>query len=233
MRSWTVHHTAPAKPGPAEDGPKPPPAPPPRPGWHRWVMPVAALITVGLLLLPGMTTPGVTSLSYTDFTSKVADGDVASVTIDDTGGVTGTLTDKSRFSTQVPTALDNAGLTRQLKAKGVEITAVAAKTPWWTALVAWLPLVFILGLLVWSGRATQRAMAGGIGGLGGFGRSRAKIIEAERPTTRFEDVAGYDGVKQEVGEVVDFLRHPERYAAAGAKGRAGWSWSDHPAPARR
>jgi cell division protease FtsH len=196
-------------------------------------MPVAALITVGLLLLPGMTTPGVTSLSYTDFTSKVADGDVASVTIDDTGGVTGTLTDKSRFSTQVPTALDNAGLTRQLKAKGVEITAVAAKTPWWTALVAWLPLVFILGLLVWSGRATQRAMAGGIGGLGGFGRSRAKIIEAERPTTRFEDVAGYDGVKQEVGEVVDFLRHPERYAAAGAKGRAGWSWSDHPAPARR
>jgi cell division protease FtsH len=49
-------------------------------------------------------------------------------------------------------------------------------------------------------------------------RSRAKIIEAERPTTRFADAAGYEGVKQEVSEVVEFLRAPERYAAAGAKG---------------
>jgi cell division protease FtsH len=60
-----------------------------------------------------------------------------------------------------------------------------------------------------------------VGGIGGFGRSRAKIIEAQRPKTRFADVAGYDGVKQEVSEVVDFLRDPARYAAAGATGPRG------------
>src|SRR4029077_5671244 len=56
---------------------------------------------------------------------------------------------------------------------------------------------------------------------GGFGRSRAKVIEAERATTRFTDVAGYDGVKQEISEVVGFLRDPMRYAAAGATGPRG------------
>jgi ATP-dependent 26S proteasome regulatory subunit len=50
---------------------------------------------------------------------------------------------------------------------------------------------------------------------------RAKIIETERPQTRFADVAGYEGVKQEVSEVVDFLRDPRRYAGAGAKGPRG------------
>ncbi len=75
-----------------------------------------------------------------------------------------------------------------------------------------------LDLFVWTGRAARRSLAGG---LGGFGRSRAKVIEAERPTTRFTDVAGYDGVKQEISEVVDFLRDPQRYAAAGAQGPRG------------
>ncbi|MEU9046298.1 MULTISPECIES: hypothetical protein [unclassified Kitasatospora] len=50
---------------------------------------------------------------------------------------------------------------------------------------------------------------------------RRQIIEAERPSIRFADVAGYEGVKQEVSEVVEFLRSPERYAAAGAKGPRG------------
>src|SRR5438094_8563200 len=79
-------------------------------------------------------------------------------------------------------------------------------------------LLLIVGLFVWTGRAAQRSLAGGIGG---FGRSRAKVIEAERPTTRFTDVAGYEGVKQEISEVVDFLRDPQRYAAAGAQGPRG------------
>ena len=50
-----------------------------------------------------------------------------------------------------------------------------------------------------------------------MGRFGAKVVDAERPTTTFADVAGYEGVKRDVSEVVDFLRHPEKYAAAGAK----------------
>jgi len=59
------------------------------------------------------------------------------------------------------------------------------------------------------------------GGFGSIGRSRAKLIETERPTTRFTDVAGYEGVKQEISEVVDFLKNPQRYAKAGAMGPRG------------
>ena len=50
----------------------------------------------------------------------------------------------------------------------------------------------------------------------GIGASQAKVYDEERPTTRFADVAGYEGAKREISEVVDFLTHPERYAAAGA-----------------
>lgn len=71
---------------------------------------------------------------------------------------------------------------------------------------------------MWSGRRAARTPGGG---LSANGRARAKIIEAERPTTRFEDVAGYEGVKQEISEIVDFLRSPERYAVVGAKGPRG------------
>ena len=210
--------------GPPGTPPTPPPtggpqgAPPTPPRWRRWLLPVALAVTLALLLVPGLGRTSTETLSYTELVSRVDDGAVKAVTISDVGTVTGTLDDGTRFSSQVPTALDTSRLTRQLEAKDVAITATAGGTPWWTALLGWLPLLLILGLLLWSSRAAQKAA---VGGLGGFGRSRAKVIEAERPATRFDDVAGYEGVKQEVGEVVDFLRRPERYAAAGAKGPRG------------
>ena len=58
-------------------------------------------------------------------------------------------------------------------------------------------------------------------GIGGIGRSKAKVTDAERPATRFSDVAGYEGAKQEIAEVIDFLRSPDRYAKAGAIGPRG------------
>jgi cell division protease FtsH len=65
------------------------------------------------------------------------------------------------------------------------------------------------------GRRAGRQLAGGFMG------SRAKVYDADRPQTRFADVAGYEGAKQEVSEVVDFLKHPERYSRAGAMGPRG------------
>jgi cell division protease FtsH len=118
----------------------------------------------------------------------------------------------------VPTVLDPAELTTELERTGVQVTAKQSGNSLLTILLSFLPLAIIIGLFVWSGRQAQRALAGGIGG---FGRSKAKIVGAERPTTRFDDVAGYEGVKQEVSEVVDFLRDPAKFAAAGAKGPRG------------
>ena len=180
------------------------------------------LLVMGSLFLPSIlagsqSTPSVT---YTDLLSKVDTGTVKAVQIDDKGSVTGTLTDGSKFTSQIPTALADTQLEQKLQAHQVQITGtVSSSGSTWSSVLVWLiPIALILGLLVWSGRAAQRSLAGG---LGGFGRSKAKIIEAERPTTRFADVAGYEGVKQEVMEVVDFLRDPSRYAAAGAKGPRG------------
>ena len=207
----------------ARSGPPPDPllkAPPPQPPrWPQWLLlPLSIFAIVMLLILPSLWSTSVTSLSYTDFLSKVDSGQVVSVTIDDQGSVVGKFRDGSAFTSRIPIALNNAGLESRLVAKKVRITAEKSSTGWGGALLAFLPLLLLIGFFVWSGRQAQRSLAGGVLG---FGRSRTKIIEEERPTTRFTDVAGYEGVKQEVSEIVDFLRDPAKYAAAGAKGPRG------------
>ncbi|BFV55391.1 ATP-dependent zinc metalloprotease FtsH [Kitasatospora sp. CMC57] len=214
------HPTGRAKPGPPPDPPKPAkPAPESPPGWRRWLLPVAIAVTMVFVLLSRIPSGTGTRYPYTDFTGRVDAGQVKTVEITDKGAVSGTLKDGTKFTTQIPTALDSSGLTRQLQSQHVEITAkTTVGSSALTTLLVFLPLIVLVGFFLWSGRMATRAMSGG---LSAVGRSRAKIIEAERPNTRFADVAGYEGVKQEVSEVVDFLRSPERYAAAGAKGPRG------------
>jgi cell division protease FtsH len=214
-----THRTAPAKPGPKPD-PQPKPAPPSPPWWRPWLMPIGLLITLLLLLGPGLLAGGErpAPLTYTDFVAKVEAGQVKSVVIDDKGKVTGTFTNGKDFTSQIPTALDNSSLDQLLESKNVEVKGKQSGSSLSTILLSFLPLLLLIGFFLWTGRQAQRSLVGGIGGIG---RSRAKLIETERPTTRFEDVAGYDGVKQEISEVVDFLRNPERYLAAGAVGPRG------------
>ncbi len=89
--------------------------------------------------------------------------------------------------------------------------------------MALLPFLFLIGIFVWIGRQSRRQLGalGGIGGVMGVGRSKAKVYDEEKPTTRFTDIAGYEGSKREVMEVVDFLKQPERYEKAGAVGPKG------------
>jgi len=212
------HLSVAPKSGPPRD--PPPPTPEPRAGWGRWLWPVIFLVVLMALLLPGLSHPSTTkSIAYSDFVSDVNAGRVASVTINDKGSVSGTLSGGGSFTSQLPTALGTGQLEQQLTSKHVTITGTRTATAGWLSwLIGFLPLLLLIGFLLWIGRNAQRSLAGGIGG---FGQSRAKIIEKERPATRFPDVAGYDGVKQEVSEVVDFLRDPARYAAAGAQGPRG------------
>ncbi|MEU0510479.1 MULTISPECIES: ATP-dependent zinc metalloprotease FtsH [unclassified Amycolatopsis] len=206
-----------AKPGPPPD-PAPKPQPPKPPAWQRWLSPLLWLVVLGAVLGPiWLFSPGGSTLPYTEFVAKVDANQVEKVTVDDVGTVTGTLRDGTAFSSQVPTALGDTGLERRLADHGVAVSG-KLHTSWTSLLVTFLPVVLLIGLFFWMGR---RAQGSPIGGVMGFGRAKAKIIEAQRPTTRFTDVAGYEGVKQEIGEVVDFLRNPGRYAAAGAKGPRG------------
>ncbi|MFI9362800.1 ATP-dependent zinc metalloprotease FtsH [Kitasatospora sp. NPDC053057] len=201
-------------PGPGGTPPKPPP-----PALRRWLLPVAVLVTLLLLVLFSKSAPTGPRYGYTDFLNRVDTGQVQTVDVTDTGGVSGTLKDGTHFTSQIPTALDTSQLSHALSDQHVNVTGSrSGGSSIWSTLLLFLPLLIFGGLFLWSGRMAARSLGGG---LSAIGRSRAKIIEAERPATGFADVAGYEGVKQEVSEVVDFLRSPERYAAAGAKGPRG------------
>jgi len=217
IRLGHTHLSRSVEPGPPKEPPQP--TPPPPPAWRRWLLPIGMIILIGLLFWPSfLRSSPTTKYTYTTFQNQVIAGDVKSVSIDSNGAVTGKLANGKEFTSQLPTALDRSQITQQLNAHNVQITATQAGGGLLaTLLPSLIWLILIVGLFVWTGRAAQRQLSG----IGGFGRSRAKVIEAERPTTRFTDVAGYDGVKQEISEVVDFLRDPQRYAAAGAQGPRG------------
>ena len=188
-----------------------------RPGPLSWLIPLLiTIVGVTLIAVLGNQTTPVTSYKYSTFVAKVTANQVRDVTIDPNGNITGTLTHKHAFTTRVPTGIGDTGLITLLQQHDVVIKATGSSTSAWSVIFALLPWVFFIGLIVWFARRAGRGMTGA-GGVGGFGRSRAKIIEQERPTTTFADVAGYDEVKREVTEVVDFLRNPDRYRRVGAK----------------
>jgi cell division protease FtsH len=218
-RPQWVHHSNPAKSGPPPDrGPGPAPPPPPR--WRSWLPAVGLVISILIfsLLSGAMNQNRPQELSYTDLKAKVAAGQVASVSIDENGQVEGKLRDGTSFTSAVPTAIGDTELAKLLDEHNVEVTGVAPRTTIGSVLLSLLPLLLFIGFFVYLGRSTRRQLAGGIGGIG---RSRAKVFDAERPETTFADVAGYEGPKREVTEVVDFLKNPDRYRRAGAVGPKG------------
>jgi cell division protease FtsH len=209
------HETGAARSGPPPDRP-PSPAPPP-PRWRNWLLIAGLVLTVVLFLLPVPTAGKVQQLSYSQLKSDIRAGQVASVALGPDGGITGKLTNGTQFESSYPTGLQDPQFAQLLDQHNVQVTTQAARTSMWSVLLNLLPLAVILGLFVWSGRSTRRQLAG----LGGIGRSRVKVFDMERPVTTFADVAGYEGAKREVTEVVDFLKHPDRYRRAGAVGPKG------------
>lgn len=230
-KTRVVHATNSAKSGPPpERTPSPTPPPPPPPTWGRWLLLLlGGLITALLFFNNAPAQPTVKAIAfYPTFQSDVSQGQVRSVSIDPSGAVQGTFQHGSKFSTQIPTALSDSGLVSLLEKKNVQIQASSGQSSGTLVFIEYilinmLPLVLVVGLLFWFGRRASRQL-GGMGGMGGIanvGRSRAKVFDAEKPSTLFSDVAGYEGAKQEVSEVVDFLKHPDRYRRAGARGPRG------------
>ena len=211
------HFTAPAKPGPPRDQPRPP-APPPPPRWRSWVLLAGIAITIALLFASNTKSTPTQSFSYTQFLSEVQSNKVKTASIDSTGGVSGALSNGDNYTSQIPTALADNTLAGVLETHHVNITGVGSGSSFWIDVLSFLPLLFFVGLFIWLGRSTRRQLAGGVMGIGG---SKAKVYDEDRPSTRFSDIAGYEGAKQEVMEVVDFLKHPDRYASAGAIGPRG------------
>jgi cell division protease FtsH len=129
------------------------------------------------------------------------------------GSITGTLEDGTEFQSNGP--IEPSEEDRALfEEHDVAVKFETPQSSWFEALLPLLiPVVLIIGIFWFM----QRRAASQMGGIMSIGRSKAKTYTTERPGTMFADVAGYEGVKQEITEVVDFLRHPERFAEIGAR----------------
>jgi cell division protease FtsH len=207
-----------ATPPPPGDKPGPSKAPPPPPAWRHWLLPIGIIVALFLwIFLPAVHQAGQTSLSYSpQFLSDVAAHKVKTVTIAQPGGTSsGTLTDGTNYTVVIP---PQAGqdLLNSLQAGKVEVTSSTSSPGFGSELLSWVLILAPILLFGWFFLRLSRGAGGQLQGVLGAGRSRAKVFDEERPNTTFADVAGYDGAKAEISEVVDFLRKPDRYARAGA-----------------
>jgi cell division protease FtsH len=212
------HRTVPARrPDPEENRPKTPPPQPP-PSWRHWLIWIGLAISLALFFLPYKTSPTPVSLNYTQFLKDVTGNTVKSATIDANGAITGKLTDGKSYTSQIPTGLTDTSLAPLLEAHNVTITGKSPASST-LGLLLWdvVPFLLFLGIFLWLGRRAGRQFAG----LGSLTGSKAKLYDATKPSIGFSEVAGYEGAKQEVSEVVDFLKHPDRYTKIGAVGPKG------------
>src|SRR5580692_8695735 len=206
-----------ASPPPLGDKPAPPTPPPPPPAWRHWLIPVGILVALFLwILLPAVHSPSTTSLNYSQFLNDVTAHKVKTITIAQSGGTSsGTLTNNSNYTVVVPSQAGQPFLD-ELATNNVQITGSTSSPGFGSELLDWIIILAPFALFFWFWRRLSRGAAGQMQGILGVGRSRAKVFDEEQPSTTFADVAGYDGAKSEISEVVDFLRNPDRYARAGA-----------------
>ena len=217
MSNRIRHFTTSAKPGPAPETPSPPPKKP-APRWMHTVWLVGLLITLVLLFIPTRSSKAPTALHFSDWKTKLDAGEIKSATISQSGAVSGELNNGTKYTSRIPTAIKDDDLAADLARHKVDVKATVASTSFWAVIGGLLPFVALLGIYLFISRRATRQIVGGVMGIGA---SKAKIYDEERPTTRFADVAGYEGAKREISEVVDFLKNPGRYQAAGAVGPKG------------
>jgi cell division protease FtsH len=153
-------------------------------------------------------------LRYSEFQYDVSHNLIASANYDNTNAaITGELRSGGDYTTTGPGALPT-GIVDELKANNAELTFSTPSNGILEDLLVWvLPVLLLVGFFVWMSRRAQGQMSGVMS----IGRSKAKIYTTERPRTTFNDVAGYQGVKQEISEVVDFLKSSARFRDIGAR----------------
>jgi cell division protease FtsH len=150
-------------------------------------------------------------ISYTEFMAQVEKGNVVGVVIQGQG-ISGTQVDGARFKTFAP---QDADLIKILRSRGVTIKAKPpAESPWYmNLLVSWFPMILLIGVWIFF----MRQMQAGGGKALSFGKSRARLLSEQSTQVTFDDVAGIDEAKEELGEIIDFLKDPKKFTRLGGR----------------
>jgi cell division protease FtsH len=174
------------------------------------------LVVIALLKYSSPGTNDVRAMDYSEFYQAVNRGQVASVLIKtdaETNIITGTLRDGTRFETKGPAA--DQALLDLLRDKNVQHKQELPDRPSWltTMFMSFLPILLLVGLFFFLMQQSQ----GGGSRVMSFGKSRAKLHAQEKPQVTFADVAGVDEVREELQELVDFLKEPGKFSEIGAR----------------
>ncbi len=177
-----------------------------------WI--VIALLLIMLFNLfggaPGRGTPG--KVDYSKFLAYVEQGKVSDVTIQGSN-ISGHLSEGQSFTTYAP---DDPGLVQRLIDSGVEVDAAPIEEdihPLLSLLISWFPALLIIGVWIFF----MRQMQSGGGKAMGFGKSRARLLTEKLGRITFEEVAGIEEAKQELQEIVEFLKDPQKFQRLGGK----------------
>ena len=151
-------------------------------------------------------------ISFSEFLNEVDNGRVAQVNIEG-NNISGILSNGKNFTTYAP---NDPNLVEKLSNKGVGITATPTEDKMPSllgVLLSWFPMLLLIGVWIFF----MRQMQGGKGGAMGFGRSKAKLMSDSKKKVTFDDVAGVEEAKEEVQEIVEFLRDPRKFMRLGGK----------------
>ena len=193
--------------------------------WARLSKTAAFWMLMVLIFLMAMqfvrgTEGAVAELNHTEYTAQLDAGNVSKITVIGDRKVEGELrapivregTELTEFETVLPTDLTD-GMLEQLKSEGVVVVAEMSEPGWGTILLTALPWLLFLGFWIWI----FRSMQGGGNRAFQFGRSKAKMISPDTPKVTFADVAGADEAKEELQEIIEFLKDPARFSRLGGR----------------
>ena len=180
-----------------------------------WAVLFLLILALFNLFSGGANTASTSAISYSEFLDRVDDGVVRSVTLDGEQVVV-TGNDGQRYVTVKPEGEQiTKELTDNLIAKDVEVVAKSQEQSGIVSMMSfWLPFLLIIGIWIFL---MNRMQGGRGGGAMGFGKSKAKMLTEKHGRVTFDDVAGIDEAKEELEEIVEFLRNPQKFSRLGGK----------------